>query len=195
MRAFALSTVAGVAVAASAASAQVTLNAFMTADNAFQASVSTDAAAAGPVNFLTGNNWAATFSGSTQFNAAGTYFLQILAQDFGPPASFVADLTLAAQPGWSATFSNGGTSLLSNTTDWVVSNQGFGVNAITPNPLGNNGVSPWGTRPNISPNALNIWHSSGSTTVYFTTVITVVPTPGVAALLGLGGLVATRRRR
>lgn len=186
--------VGAVVAAVGTASAQVTLSASMTADNAFQASISTDAAAAGP-NFLTGSSWQSTFSGSTQINAAGTYYLQVLAQDFGDPASFIADLTLSAQPGWSATFSNGGTTLLTNLTDWVVSNQGFGVNTTVPVSFGADGVGPWGDRSNISNNALNIWHSSNPDNAYFTTVITVVPAPGAAALLGLGGLALTRRRR
>lgn len=195
MRVPVLLAVAGALVAGSAASAQVTLNAFMTADNAFQASISTDASAAGPSTFVSGGNWGLTFFGATQITAPGTYYLQVLAQDFGDPASFIADLSLASQPGWSATFSNSQTTLLSNLTDWVVSNQGFGINAIAPLSLGADGVGPWGDRLNISNNAINIWHTSNPDAAYFTTVITVVPTPGAVALLGLGGLVATRRRR
>jgi len=168
----------------------------MTADNAFQASISTDAAAAG-ATFLSGNDWGTTYNSTVQLNAPGTYYLQVLAQDFGDPASFVGAFGLFNfQAGWSATFSNSTSGLLTNTTDWVVSNQGFGIGAIAPVVIGGaDGVGPWGDRPLISNDALNIWHSSNPDTVYFTTVITVVPAPGAAAVLALAGLGATRRRR
>lgn len=197
MRASILLAAGTLATFSGVASAQVTLNAFMTADNAFAASLSTDPTAAGDSNFLTGNNWGSTFNASVQITAPGTYYLQILAQDFGDPASFIAELGLMNfQPGWSATFSNNFTTLLTNTTDWTVSNQGFGINPIAPVVInGADGVGPWGDRPLISNNALNIWHPSNPDNAYFTTVITVVPTPTAIALLGMGGLVATRRRR
>lgn len=186
----------GIAASANLATAQVTLNAFMTADNAFQASMSQDPNGQGSV-FLSGNDWGSTYNATLPLNAPGTYYLHVLAQDFGDPASFVADLGLMNfQPGWSATFSNGQASLLSNTTNWIVSDQDFGVIPTVPVVInGSDGVGPWGDRPLISNNALNIWHPSNANSVYFTTVITVVPAPAGLAAFGLAGLAATRRRR
>jgi len=196
MRASILLAAGTIATFSGVASAQVTLNAFMTADNAFEASLSTTPFAAGPSNFLTGNNWGATYNASFPINMPGTYYLQVLAQDFGDPAAFIGSFGLLNfQPGWSATFSNGTNALYTNTTDWNVSDVDFGVVPVAPVGFGADGVSPWGDRPLIDNAALNIWHPSNANTVYFTTVITVVPTPGAIALLGMGGLVATRRRR
>ncbi len=196
MRVSVLLGIAGVVAAASVASGQVSLNAFMTADNAFEASLSTSPFAAGPTNFLTGNSWGATYNASFPINMPGTYYLQVVAQDFGDPAAFIGSFGLFNfQAGWSASFSNGTNGLYTNTTDWIVSDVDFGVVPVAPVSFGTDGVSPWGDRPLIDNAALNIWHPSNGNTVYFTTVITVVPAPGAAALLGLGGLVATRRRR
>lgn len=70
-----------------------------------------------------------------------------------------------------------------------------------------NGVSPWGTRPGIPSGASWIWAPAaggGNPLVpganhgeflVFRIVGQAIPTPGAAALLGLGGLMAGRRRR
>lgn len=179
-----------VAAAATLASAQVaTLTAHATADNAFQMSISTDPTLQGDI-FLTGNNWGATFSGTYDFSAAGTYYIQVAAQDFGDPASFIADLTVNN----GSLFSNGNDRLVSNQTDWVVSITGFGVSTMAPLAFGADGASPWGDRPNIGNDALNIWHTPSADQVYFTATVRVIPTPGALALLGLASC-ATRRRR
>ncbi len=178
------------AAVAGAASAQVaTLTAFATADNAFQMSISTDPTLQGDI-FLTGNNWGATFSGTYDFTAAGTYYIQVAAQDFGDPASFIADLTVNN----GSLFSNGAARLVTNQTDWVVSITGFGVSTMAPLSFGADGVGPWGDRPNIGNDALNIWHTPSADQVYFTAAVRVIPAPGTLALLGLAPC-ATRRRR
>jgi hypothetical protein len=176
---------------ASGAVADITLNAAMTADNEFTASISTSPTDAG-TTFLSGGNWPSVFSGSYIFPGAGTYYLQVQAVDHAAPAMFIGQFDLV---GGSATFSNGTTSLVSNTTDWVVSNTGFGVGAVAPLDLGANGSGPWGNFGAISPAARFLWAPTYTPTVYFTTVITVVPTPAGAAALGLGALVAAGRRR
>ena len=181
---------AGAGVAASGAAAQVaTLTAFATADNAFQMSISTDPTLQGDI-FLTGNNWAATFSGTYDFAAPGTYYIQVSAQDFGDPASFIADLTVNN----GSLFSNGSDRLVTNQVDWVVSITGFGVATMAPLSFGADGVGPWGDRANIGNDALNIWHTPSADQVYFTALVRVVPTPGALALLGVASLVARRRR-
>jgi hypothetical protein len=174
---------------------QVTLSASMTVDNTFTASISTNPLTAG-TSFLTGNNWQQTYSDSTLLSAPGTYYLQVRATDLGRPEMFVGQFGLAATNGFSATFSNSTTSLLTNSTDWVVSNTGFGVSTVAPLDIGANVTgSTWGVRPGISSAARFLWAPNYTGTVYFTAVITVVPAPGCAGALALAGLVATRRRR
>ncbi|MBX3382627.1 MAG: PEP-CTERM sorting domain-containing protein [Phycisphaeraceae bacterium] len=77
---------------------------------------------------------------------------------------------------------------------------------VTPGNGGINGVSPWGARPGISPNARWIWHNANNAPdptiggfnhdeFLVFRIAGAVPTPGALALLGMGGLVAARRRR
>ncbi len=188
---FAAFVVVGLAVAAPALG-QITLSGSMTADNEFQASLSTSPTIAGP-NWLTGNSWGTTYSGSVEIPSAGTYYLHVRAVDFGRPEMFIGQFSLSSTD---AEFSNGTQSLLTNTTDWVVSSSAFGISTSAPVYLGDNGVSPWSLRPSISPSAAFIWAPEYANGVaYFTTVITVVPAPASVALAGLGLAAAFRRRR
>lgn len=190
---------AGVALSiSSAASAQVTLGGSMTADNSFTAFISADPNTAGTA-FLSGNNWPSTFSGSTVITTPGTYYLHVQATDAGRPEMFVADLTLSNfGPDFAATFANGTAALLTNTTDWRVSNTGFGQNYNAPIDLGaNSGGATWSGRPGIAGAARFLWAPQYTSTVYFATTITVtqVPAPAAASMLGLAGLLVARRRR
>lgn len=76
----------------------------------------------------------------------------------------------------------------------------------TPYVGGANGISPWGTVAGIDSSAKWMWYSpNGQNTLtpggnyseylIFRIPTTNVPTPGAAALLGLGGLCMARRRR
>lgn len=174
----------------SAASAQVTLNAAVTADNLFTAYISTDPTVQGD-SFLSGANWPQTFQGSTALTDAGTYYLHIVATDQGPPMMLIGSFTLDST---NATFSNGGQSLVTNTTDWTVNATGFADPGVTPLDLGPNGTGPWGNFPAMGPDAHFIWHPNLPSTAFFTTVITVVPSPATLPFTSLG-LVALRRRR
>jgi hypothetical protein len=68
---------------------------------------------------------------------------------------------------------------------------------------GNNGVAPWGFIPGITPDARWVWWDSGlpdplrpgTGSGEYLIFRIVIPAPGVAALLGLGGLTMIRRRR
>jgi hypothetical protein len=177
--------------AASSASAQVTLNASMTVDNLFTASISTDPTMEG-TSFLSGANWPQTFTGSTTLTDPGTYYLHITAVDQGPPAMFIGLFTLDSV---NATFSNGTQSLVTNTADWTVSATGYGDPGVTPLDIGPNGIGPWGNFPGMGPDAHFIWHPNLPLTAYFTAVITVVPAPATFLPLASIGLLALRRRR
>jgi hypothetical protein len=180
-----------IVVAVSAASgAPVTLNAAMTVDNTFVASISTSPTTAG-TTFLTGNSWPSTFTGGFTFTEAGTYYLHVRATDLGRPEMFIGRFTLDSTDG---TFVNGSQLLVSNTTDWTVSRTNYGDNPETPLFVGNNGAGPWGTFPQMA-GAAFIWSQTYASTVYFTTEIVIVPAPSTILLAGMGGLVALRRRR
>lgn len=176
---------------ASAASAQVTLSANMTADNEFTAYISTSPTLEG-TSFLSGNSWPSTFSGSTVLNDAGTYYLHVFAIDRGPPMMFIGDFTL---DNVDATFQNGAQTLTTDAVNWVVSSTGFGDSTVAPADLGQNGASPWGSFALIDSSARYIWHPSSSQVAYFSTTITVVPAPAAMTSFAALGLVALRRRR
>lgn len=183
-----------VSVAGPALAGTIQLSATMTVDNRFTASISTDANTAG-TTFLTGTNWPTTYVGNFNFTTAGTYYLHIFAEDLGRPAMFIGNFSLSSTD---ATFSNGTQQLLTNATsgDWAASLTGYGGADVGVQDLGANGSSPWGTFGSMGA-ARFIWANGNPTplTAYFTTVITVVPTPASLGGLALGGLMAMRRRR
>lgn len=186
-----LTTLAALATVglAAAANAQIILAGSATADNLFRASISTSATTVGDFWFG-GNSWPNTFSSSTEITAPGTYFLHVFAQDQGRPEMFIGRFTLTGQ----SAFANGTQELLTNATDWVVSNTGYGENTAAPIVIGPNGSGPWGNYVAMG-NANFIWapeYANGA--AYFTASFTVIPAPTTAAA-GLFGLVALRRKR
>lgn len=171
------------------AQAAVTLSASMTADNYFDAFISTSPTLAG-VNFLSGSNWPQTYTGSTTITAAGTYYLHVIAGDQGGPRMLIGSFSLDSTDG---TFINGSQSLVTNTVDWTVSDVGLGINSVAPTSQGLNGTNIWGNFSLISPSAEYTWHPNFPVISYFSTPIVVVPAPGIVSLLGLA--VLRRRRR
>ncbi len=195
---FAFATAAGVAALCGSASAQVTLNGAFAVDNGFTAYISTSPTLQG-TSWLSGNNWPVTITGNTVINAAGTYYLHVIAFDQGGPRMFLGEFSLQNAGGFTGTFTaNGGTSLLTNSsTDWAVSDTGLGQSTSIPVDQGANsvGAAIWGQRPNIDPTARFIWGNLNASTVYFSTTIRVIPAPSALGMLALGGLMASRRRR
>lgn len=172
-----------------AAHGQSTLFGAVAVDNLFVASISTSATTAG-TNWFSGNSWPTTFSSSFDITDAGTYFLHVFAQDQGRPEMFIGRFTLSG----GGFFANNSQELLTNATDWVVSNDGFGINTTAPTVLGPNGMGPWGNYAAMQ-NASFIWAPQYANGVaYFTASFTVIPTPASAAA-GLLGLTALRRKR
>lgn len=169
----------------------VTMDTSMTVDNSFSAYISNDANSAGDL-FLSGGTWQATDTGSFDFELAGTYYLHVQAVDFGDPEMFIGMFTLSNT---NASFSNGTQTLLTGDHgDWTASVTGWGGADVGVQDLGPNGTGPWGNFVAMG-DARFIWANSTSDTVYFSTQITVVPTPSVAGLIGLGGMTIARRRR
>src|SRR5436190_18495998 len=182
--AFALSTTALVQPASA-----TTLTGTMTVDNSFTAYLSTNDLVLGTV-IGSGTNWQAPQSVNGTLSS-GTNYLHIIATDSGGPRMFIGEFHLS-DAGFS--FSNGTQDLLSNTTNWVVSNTGFGVGYVTPTDEGADGTAPnWGNTPGVNDSAHFIWGNLATSVVYFSTTITDngvvtppsgVPEPGTLMLLG-----------
>lgn len=176
-----------------AASVQATSLSFAgSADNAFQAYVSTDPMAVGSA-FLTGNNWGTTYSGSTSLTSGVVNYLHVAAQDFGAPMSFIAEVSLSDTL---FEFADGSQNSVTNAGLWTGYLDNFGVNENPIDVIGPNGTGPWGTHSGISANANYIWTNQRDHTVFFRIAMNPVPEPGTIAALGAGvALLAFRRRR
>lgn len=142
-------------------------------DNTFEAYLSTDDAVQGTL-IGSGNNWPTTVDISSTLTPGQSYYLHILARDVGGVAGFLGEFELT---GSDHTFSNGLSTLLTNTTNWKVSTTGWS-NYLPATGYGTNGVSPWGTRSAVNSNAVWIWSSNNDSdnVNYFSTAI-VPPTP------------------
>lgn len=182
------------------------LSGHVTTDNAFDMYISTNDATPGtPIG--SGVNWQTPLTFASVGNllsTSGTYYLHVRGLDYGYIAGFLGDFKITAGK---ATFQNGTQSLLTNTTDWTVRENGFDGNLLPltlstqyGNPpqtgTGQNGSAPWGLVSTIDPAAQWIWTENGRPTAYppnapdqyryFSTKITVTPEPVSMVLFGLG---------
>lgn len=178
-------------VAATASALATDLNVNMTVDNYFTAYISTDDTVVG-TPFASSGNWQVPVSASFTFPGAGTYYLHVAGGDQGGAQAFLGDFTLTDAFG---SFANGGQYLLTGTSDWLVSTEGFGSGYAPPTDYGVNATGSWGFLPQIDPTAHWIWSSGDDALAYFSTTITIVPGPGSLALVAVAGLVGGLRRR
>jgi len=198
---FALLGAALAALASQSTAQATTLSGNLTADNLFDAYISTNDSVLGTL-ITSGTNWPTTVSFGGQGLTAGvTNYLHIVATDQGKPDMFIGSFSLSDGL---FKFANGTQNLLTNVADWRSDTGGVPWFAPTGTPvdLGPNGTGPWGTFP-LMTGADFIWASGDPTQSFFSTAITPVaaqtPIPGSLPLFaaGLGGLglLARRKRR
>jgi hypothetical protein len=170
----------------------------LSVDNGYIAYLSTDNFNPGSM-ISSGNNWTTTYTFSgINLTAGQNYFLHIYAYDQGGIAGFLGQFNLT---GAGHLFSNGQSTLMTNTIDWSVSTSGWN-SYLAANTLGVNGVGPWGTRPGISSSAEWIWSADANNHDfnYFSTAISAVavevPEPNSLFLMSLViiGLVVARKK-
>ncbi len=179
-------------------SSATTLSSVIHMDNGFVAYVSSSDSTTGTA-FSSGNNWPIGFTGSTNLLAGQDYYLHVYGYDQGGIGGFLGQFGLS---GSDHVFANGGTTLLTNTTDWKGNLLGFNGTYGAVSFLGNNGAYPWDYQGDVSGSANWIWVGDGhnNNSVYFSTKISAVATPDAASsaaliLFGLVGLVALHRSR
>lgn len=211
-----LALLASVAFAMAGPAAATTVSGNLTADDAFQAFLSTKANVLG-TEVASGNFWGSTFTlPATALTPGKTYYLQIEANDGGPPGAFIGSFSLSDA---NFQFGNGGQTLDTDTVNWMggfnSSQNSLPQTWVQPTGAvvsdGANGVGPWGFHSAIDSSAEWIWPAdsqSGGTSAcagcvvdFMTTItsnVTGVPEPGAWALLlvgvlGVGAAMRTRR--
>lgn len=196
--------VAGVLGCSGAVTQAATLSGSFTADNYLQVYLSSDlTVSAGELVWNKQSGWGTTESFSGVVLAPGqSIYLLVDAQNESGPAMFIGDFQIA---GSGFQFSNGTTSLSTDTTHWTVSESGFAAANAAPVSLGvnSNSLQIWGGRSGISSTAEAIWPYYADWSqghgghAYFVTQITAVPEPTEALMfaLGLAGLAAFVRRQ
>ena len=183
--------------------AATSISGVATSDDTFTAYLSTDDSVLGTLYCAQAGLWpTATSCGAATLTPDVTNFLHIVASDqFGPPSMLIGTFDLSDDGFF---FGNGGQSLSTDGSHWVVRETGFGDVNQFPVEIGPNGTAPWGTFAAIDANAQYIWDvASGcdGCTRYFSTPIFAgnstqppdVPEPGTFTLLGLGIGVTLRR--
>jgi hypothetical protein len=162
------------ALTASVARADTVLSGALTADNQFNAYLSTSPTTIGtliagnlsePVD-LSVEYWATALPITAQTLSPGTtYYLQIVAVNWPDPGAGYGENPGAILGSFYLSnadfeFANGAQTLNTNTTIWTYSYNSFGYAALTPSSEGANGVGPWGTIAGIDAGAEWIWDSN-----------------------------------
>jgi hypothetical protein len=150
--------------------AQSSMGITVTVDNTVNVYLSTDDAVLGNLVLGPGTDWTVTDTAIPNLTAGVTNYIHVVGDNTGGPAMFLGEFTLNDSL---FEFANGTQSLLTNTSDWLVSSTDFTAPTYaTPTDLGPNGTAPWGSFGSIDATASFIWAASEATTpVYFSAVI------------------------
>lgn len=175
-----------------------TLTSKISMDNQFTVYISTGDSSAG-TSFGTGTDWTTTYVDTTTLNAGTDYYLHVYGKDVGGIAGFLGEFLLNSTD---HAFSNGTQKLLTNTANWKGNGTGFNGTYSSPlTDLGQDGVAPWGNRPNIDDTARWIWYGNANSNddSYFTTKISASSVPDHGSTLALVvisflGLASLRRK-
>lgn len=175
-----------------------TLTSKISMDNQFTAYISTSDSSTG-LSFGTGTNWTTTYVDTIGLTAGTDYYLHVYGKDVGGIAGFLGEFLLDSTD---HAFSNGTQKLLTNTANWEGNGTGFNGTYFSPlTDLGQDGVGPWGNRPNIDDTARWIWYgdANNNNDSYFTTKISARSVPDHGSTLALVsiaflGLASLRRK-
>lgn len=208
----------GAALAATGAQA-ATLTGTLTADNEYNAYLSTNDAVLGDL-VATGANWTVAQSFNANLAPGQTYYLHVVANNWygisnmngGNPDAFLGSFSLS---GAGFTFANGLQTLNTDTTNWRVIPHAYQpLNAVNDWTVPNQTPDQWSTNagPNIwtvnsggpiagiAPEAGWIWsHEDPGGEAMFSTTISALSVPEPATwglmIVGFGGVGAVLRRR
>lgn len=184
----------GIMTLAGAATGNATVLTFAgTADDAFNAYISTDPYTQGTL-FANGTYWGNTYTGSLALTDGVTNYLHVDAWDVGGvPSMFIGQASLSDTSFW---FDNNTQFAVSDTTLWSASIVSLGGTTTSITDIGINGAGPWGSRPGIDSSAHFIWTPGDvGTHRYFTLKINTVPEPASLSAVVLGGIALLRRRK
>lgn len=183
-------------VSASALSQATILTASLTADDEYEAYLSTDPNVTGTLFLQNSGTWHSVETGNVTLTAGVTNYLHVSARNWSGPSMFIGSLTLSdAEFEFAAT---GGQTSDTGDANWQLSLTGFNTDLGTPFVIGPNGTSPWGNvASGIRPEADFIWNgvTTDAATRYFTVAITPVPEPATMTLLALGAVAALKRKK
>lgn len=181
----------------SVAAQATTLSFVGTCDNYMEAylSLSPDSYSDSPWAYDADGTWTTLVYGNVNLIAGQTNYIHILAQDFGPPASFIAGLTLSDTDFW---FEDGGQACVTGDSNWSVTLNAPGASgtAATIKDLGPNGTN-LGFWNDIPSTAHYVWSNEGGQADlrYFTLKLNTVPEPATLSMLGVVTLLGLRRKR
>ncbi len=175
-----------------------TLSATFNVDNGFFAYISTDDGVQG-TEFLSGESWPTSFSGSVSLTAGVTNYLHVRAYDTGGAAAFMGTFSLS-DTGFA--FGNGTQSLVTGEGYFQQSTTGWGSYGAVTDHGGHGSILPDWFRPAQADAARFIWSADNAADneVYFTAAITAAAVPVPASLplligaLGVFGLLRRRSR-
>lgn len=199
-----LATLSLLLCTAASAQASSLLSSNISLDNGYELYLSTDDNVEGDLIGM-GNNWFETFHDEALLEDGVNYYLHVKGYDQGWIAGFLGSFSLS---GNGHAFSNGGSSLNTNTVDWQGNNTGWGDAYAQLTNLGQNSSAwPWfdaggGARPGIDGDAHWVWSGDAydNDLAYFSTKISAVssvPLPGAVWLMGsaLMGFLGVSRRK